>query len=233
MSDDRTVTGAHAPIRVLIVADVRLYREGLAISLASRENLTVVGASATPSEALVLVKSGQPDVVILDMATPESLHIVSAISREASSLKVIAFAIEGCDRGILACADAGVAGYLPSDGSTDELVAMIERVTSGETQCSPRMAALLFHRLASLVDGREEPLAAAALTRRQQQIVALIDGGLSNKEIAVRLGIEVATVKNHVHSILDKLHVGTRAEAAAHLHGVPTRNGRLSPTAAL
>src|SRR4051812_48626114 len=82
-------------IRILIVGEVRLYREGLAISLASRENLTVVGSSASSSDALRLVASALPDVVVLDMATRDSVDIVTAISREAPRVSLIAFAIEG------------------------------------------------------------------------------------------------------------------------------------------
>lgn len=217
----RTVSSVDDPraVRVAIIAEVRLYREGLASNLASRRNLVIVGTAGNAAGALALVASTQPDVVVLDMATPESLHIVDVIGRDAPNVKIIAFAVEESAPEILACAEAGVAGYVPSDGSTDELVAMIENVAGGEIRCSPRMAAMLFGRLASLAKGGVEQLGTATLTSRERQIVALIDDGLSNKEIAVRLSIEVATVKNHVHNILEKLHVKTRAEAAARLRG--------------
>ena len=87
----------------------------------------------------------------------------------------------------------------------------------GELLCPPRTAALLLGRLASLAKGETNNLDGVTLTRREREIVTLIDGGRSNKEIALRLNIEVATVKNHVHRILDKLQVTTRAEAAARL----------------
>ena len=191
----------------------------MASSLAARENLTVVATAANRDEALALVASVQPDVVVLDMATPDSLDIVRAIGASAPAVRILAFAIEELDREILACAEAGVAGYVFSDASTDDLVSAIERMMRGELLCAPRTAALLLGRLSSLAKDGGHRLDGVNLTGREREIVALIDGGLSNKEIAQRLNIEVATVKNHVHNILDKLHVTTRAQAAARLRG--------------
>jgi two-component system nitrate/nitrite response regulator NarL len=202
-----------AEISLLIVADVRLYREGLGTSLGRREHLTVLGVAGSREAALALVASGPPDVVVLDMATRDSLAIARAISSAAPSVKIIAFAVEELDREILACGEAGVAGWVTREGSMDDLVAMIESVAREELLCSARMAATLFRRLASLT--RTPQAAADLLTAREREIAALIDRGFSNKVIAQRLNIEVATVKNHVHSILAKLHVSTRGEAAA------------------
>ena len=215
-------------IKVLIAAEVRLYREGLANTLASRKQLAVVGAAGGRDEVLSLVASQRPQVVVLDMSTRDSLELLNVIGRDAPDVKVIAFAVENSDGGILACAEARVAGYLPWDSSTNELVTMIEAVTSGDTQCSPRIIALLLERLASLAQrGRPELMTLTMLTPRQREILTLIREGLSNKEIAVRLVIEVATVKNHVHNILEKLHVSTRSEAVARVSGISSR--RTSP----
>ena len=213
-------------VRVLPVAEVRLYREGLASNLASRKNLDVIGTAANRDEALALVASSRPDVVVLDIATRDSLEIVSAISSSAPNVRILAFAIEELDREILACAEAGVAGYVPCEASTDDLVAAIESVMRGELLCPPRTAALLLRRLASLAKGGQAQTRGLSLTGRERETVALIEEGLSNKEIAQRLHIEVATVKNHVHNLLEKLHVNTRAQAAAHLRGMRGRASR-------
>src|SRR5262249_10913963 len=132
-------------------------------------------------------------------------------------VRVIGFGVEEIEGEILACAEAGLAGYVPCDASLDDLVVRVESVLRGELLCTPRMAATLFHRLETQAgNGRGEPQA-VALTAREREVLRLIDGGLSNKEIAVRLRIEVSTVKNHVHKVLEKLNVTSRAQAAARL----------------
>jgi two-component system, NarL family, nitrate/nitrite response regulator NarL len=202
-------------ISILVVADVRLHREGLSSSLDQRPNLLVVGRASDRQEALKVIALVHPDVVVLEMTTRNSFEIVRAINLEAPKVKIIAFAVEEFDREILACAEAGVAGWVPREGSVEDLVASIERAHREELLCSPRMAAQVFRRLALLsriVPGRPR---SSPLTSREQEISALIERGLSNKEIARNLNIEVATVKNHVHNILGKLHVTSRGEAAA------------------
>src|SRR5262249_34883111 len=108
----------------------------------------------------------------------------------------------------------GVTGYVTREASLDELVAVIQSVARGEMLCSPRIAGALVRRVASLA-AASPVRPRVALTGRELEIVALIDGGLSNKTTPGRLLIAVATVKNHVHSILEKLQVRARGEAAA------------------
>ncbi len=101
------------------------------------------------------------------------------------------------------------------EASLEELVEVVESVARGESLLAPRIGALLLRRVAEAAGHKRAPTAAGRLTPRELQVVGLIDEGLSNKQIAARLSIELATVKNHVHSILEKLEVERRAEAAA------------------
>jgi two-component system nitrate/nitrite response regulator NarL len=216
-NDPRGTVAAASPIRVMIVDDLRLYREGLAHALGQRPHIVVVGTAARRDLALAEIARLQPTVVLLDMAMPESIAMVRELRERSPEVKVVALAVAEDDRDVLACAEEGLAGYVPREGSFEDLVAAVESAARGELLCSPRMAAALFRRLATLAAGREPAVGAQQLTTREREILRLIDGGLSNKEIAGRLSIEVATVKNHVHNILEKLHVHTRSEAAARL----------------
>jgi two-component system nitrate/nitrite response regulator NarL len=204
-------------VRILIVAAVRLYREGMASCLGKRDDLAVVGTAANGIDALERVAALAPNVVLLDTATEDGVSLIRTLRETAPRVKTVLFAVENDERAIIASAEAGVAGYLPSDASLDDLTATIIRVTRGELSCPPSVAAaLLRHVGAAATTAREHP-GLVGLTAREREVLALIDAGLSNKEIAVRLRIEVATVKNHVHHLLDKLQVTSRAAAAAQL----------------
>ena len=210
---------------IVVVADVRLYREGLCNALSRRDNFVIEGEATSLESALRIVTSAHPDVVVLDMATQGSLDIARAINRVAPAVKVVAFAVEEVDRNIFACAEAGIAAWVAREGTVDDLATSIDSVTREELVCSARMAAAMFRRLGSLAKSSQKPSDDSPLTAREREIVVLIERGLSNKAIAQRLTIEVATVKNHVHSILGKLNVATRAEAAACRRSAGTSGG--------
>jgi DNA-binding NarL/FixJ family response regulator len=129
----------------------------------------------------------------------------------------VALALPEAEADVIACAEAGASGYVPREGTLDDVEAVIESVARGEALCSPRIAATLLRRIAATAAERQPAPSEMRLTSREMEIIDLIDEGLSNKEIAQRLCIAVPTVKNHVHSILDKLHVHRRAEAVARL----------------
>ena len=204
-------------IRVFVIADIRLYREGLAGCLAREQDMEVVGMAADRAEAIRRVGDLTPDVALLDMAMPESAATVRAIARTAPGVRVVGLAVPENERDVIAFAEAGIAGYVPREGSLADLVAAVRGAARGEAICSPEIAGGLLRRIAALSVERAPRSPAATLTSREREIVRLIDDGLSNKEIALRLCIQLATVKNHVHNILEKLHVNRRAEAAARL----------------
>lgn len=202
-------------IRVLIVNDAPLYRDALAHVLEKFENITVVGTATDPDAVLAELRECQPDVILVQLVAAKGTGTLRAIADAASYGKVIALGVPNAERDIIACAEAGAAGYLLQNESLDELAARIEAVVRGEVLCSPRIAATLFRQIAELAAERRAWTAQAHLTPRELEIVELIDRGLSNKEIAQCLCIEVRTAKNHVHNILDKLQVRRRGEVAA------------------
>jgi two-component system nitrate/nitrite response regulator NarL len=202
-----------APPRVYIVSEVRLFREGLITSLTRYGRLLVVGAGSR-SEALSHLENLRPDVLLLDLAGRDSLALPHHARLVAPELRVIAFAVSDAGDDVLACAEAGFCGYVSQDGSLDDLVDAVHRSVRDELVCSPRIASMLFTRLGSVSAKRSIPLADARLTQREREIAALIARGLQNKEVARQLGISGATIKNHVHNILQKLSIRRRGELA-------------------
>jgi DNA-binding NarL/FixJ family response regulator len=139
----------------------------------------------------------------------------------------VALAIHEEDAEVIACAEVGVAGYVPRDGSVQDAVDVILAVARGEARCSPRIVGSLLRRIAALAAERQGNGHAAppGLTAREAEILTLLQQGLPNKTISRRLGIELATVKNHVHSIFGKLGLRRRAEAAVLVHSADAKNG--------
>ncbi len=203
-----------APITIVIAAAVRLYREGLATILSAQPHLRVVGTAGTHLEAGTAVRHHRPDVVLIDVSLENALVLMRELRAKDSTGRILAFAVQEDITTILECADAGADGFVTASGSVSELVEAIARTAAGELLCSPRIAAQLLRRAAHRARGQAEP-AAAALTNREQQVFSLLKQGRSNKEIASALHISEATVKNHVHHVLEKLHVATRGQAAA------------------
>jgi two-component system, NarL family, nitrate/nitrite response regulator NarL len=215
--DERNQSGSSPTTRVMVLADVRLYREGLTSLLAGEPRLTVVAAEPVNESSLLRVRDERADVVLLEAATACETRVIEELARLAPAAKVIAYAVLDEDRQAVRCAEAGAAAFVTGEATAEQLVDAILGVARGEANCSPRMAALLIARLRTLAQRIAPAGPQAGLTSRERGIVELIDEGLSNKQIAARLGIEVCTVKNHVHHVLEKLGVTRRSQAAARL----------------
>jgi two-component system nitrate/nitrite response regulator NarL len=199
-------------VRVLIVSSVRLYREGLAQILERTDGFSVAGMHSDGRDASGHLTQFLPDVVLLDMATPESHEAAREILDLVPAIPIVALGVRDTDAEVLACAESGIAGYVTRDGSLEELITTIESAARGELVCSPRIAGSLLRRLAELAADRVNSAFQSHLTTRECEIAHFIQEDLSNKEIANRLGIEVATVKNHVHNLLEKLNIHRRTE---------------------
>jgi two-component system, NarL family, nitrate/nitrite response regulator NarL len=202
-------------IGTFILSPIRIYREGLCRVLAEEPAVRVLGTAAVLADAVVLLEDMSVDVMLFDVATGPTMAGLRQLARY-EHLRVIALGVVEDQDSVIACAEAGIAGYATPDSSLAELVQTIRAAARGDFSCPPHIAAGLLRRLA-VAEPRDLPAPQARLTLREREIVGLIDRGLSNKEIARRLGIQLATVKNHVHNILDKLGVTRRADAAATL----------------
>jgi two-component system nitrate/nitrite response regulator NarL len=216
---DRPHWDPPAPIRVFLIAEVRLYREGLEQILGREEPFDVVGASPSLAAAIPLLRRMAPDVVLLDLAA-DGPTAARLLRQELPEARLVALAIREVEAEVLAWAEAGMAGYVSREASLAEVSATIRRAVAGELVCPPRITANLVRHLSQVAGQRPAQPAPARLTARETDVVRLIGRGLSNKEIARELSIALPTVKNHVHSVLEKLQVRRRTEAVSLLHGV-------------
>lgn len=233
---------ASAVPRVFVVSDVRLLCDGLTLSLSQQPSVTVVG-SGELADAPARIAELRPDVVLLDVCMAGGLDLPVTLRQALPDVKVVAIAVADVEQDVFACAEAGVSGFVSRNGSIQDLVTAVHCAVRNELVCSPRIAALLFSRVAAIGTrrGSDQPAALTRrepdpLTRREHEIVSLMTAGLSNKEIARQLRIQSATVKNHIHSILGKLQVRRRGEVAARMRAAapvhaaqPTTADRRAP----
>jgi two-component system, NarL family, nitrate/nitrite response regulator NarL len=210
LQEDRS----EALVRILLAADAVFYRDGLGEALQRRSDLDLVDVADDALSTVRLAADRRPDVVLLDATMPGSFPCTRELRCLVPESHVVVMAIVD-ELGIVPWAEAGARGYVTRSSGLDAVVATVHSAARGEFACSPQVAAALGRRLEELAsEGRPATDGPAALTRREREIVDLIDRGLSNKEIAGRLFIQVSTVKNHIHRILDKLGVEGRREAA-------------------
>lgn len=203
-------------VRVLVVSDIRLYREGLAEMLARDGRLEVAGTAATVDDALALIEGTGAGAALVDMGMADAVAGIRAVAAQGDETKIVALGISETRSEVLNCAEAGVRGYVCRESSLEDLVAAVLSAVEGELHCPPAIAAALMDgvaRLAARATARER----IRLTGRELEVAELIDAGLGNREIADRLHIAVPTVKVHVHNILDKVGVHQRGAAAAKL----------------
>lgn len=216
---DTSTATTNSP-KVVIVSDVVLYREGLAASLARDGRLRVDGLT-DGINGLTTILQMRPDAVLLDGAMDNYLPLARKISSAAPHLRIIGFGIAGGVDQLVDCAEFGFAAFIGSSANLDELVGAVIAALRGELDCSPQVSAVMCARLAALAAGAQR---SCALTRREREIAVLVSQGLSNKEIAIDLHIGPATVKNHVHSILEKLNVRRRSAIGHQIDPASWRN---------
>ena len=161
--------------RLVVVADIRLYRDGIAQSLEAVPGIECIGTAADGPDALTQASVLDPDVILLDMAMLASAATARALAEAAPGVKVIALAVPETEGHVIACAEAGIAGYVPREGSLDDLVAAVESAAQGEMVCSPQIAAGLLRRVAHLSAASRPAPPEANLTSRELEIVDLID----------------------------------------------------------
>ncbi len=210
-----------SPLRLLLVDDHNLFRQGLARILADYEQLQIVGQASNGQEALALIGQLQPDVVLMDVNMPvlSGPDAVRQLRVQHPSLPVVMLTVSERDEDLFDAIRAGAQGYLLKNVGAAELLDALQRVREGEAILAPSMAVRLLEEFRTLAEqAPKEPASAPVegLSERELDVLRLVAQGLSNKEIADALGLSEHTVKTHLANILDKLHLRSRAHAAAY-----------------
>ena len=205
-------------IQVLVVEEVRAIGETIAEVLQSKDDLEVVGCATGLDEAMPHL--GQCDVAVVNasLTTDSSTRLVSGLRHLAPRVKVLVMGLAHSQHAVWQCLEAGVAGYVMKDSPLDDLLVSLRAVSQNEAPITPPLASTLVSFMAELAgfDDREvsDLCWRRNLTRREREVLNLVQQGLTNQEIASALVIEQGTVKNHVHNILRKLNVHSRRDAA-------------------
>ena len=208
-------------IRVLLVNQIRIMGNVIAAVLQNEPDIEVLGCAITLEEALARARTADVVVVSTRLQDNGALKVTQDITAAGLPARVLVLGLAESREEILRYVEAGAAGYILQDDSVDDLLTKIRTTHGGQAVISPEIAAALMSRVAELAQSPSKPEAGQAdpaeLTPREREILELIGEGLSNLEIAERLVVEVGTVKNHVHNILQKLNASSRREAAAYL----------------
>lgn len=207
-------------VHVVVASGIRFYREGLVKLLMAAGEIEVTGTASDWAGVLAALDRLRPDMILLDVGVvPRHPHLRDVVDALGVA-KVVVLALPSEATDVVKWVEAGVDGYVAADAGVGELLQVIDSASRGEARCSPAVAGHLFERvshLSRMVDAGPLPAGASPdqLTPRERQVARLMARGLSNKRISTNLGIKVATTKNHVHNVLQKLCLEGRGQVAA------------------
>lgn len=210
-------------IRVLLVNEIRLMCNVVAAALEDEPDIKVVECATSVEEALEKIYHENIDIVLVSTRLPDrgALRLTEAVTETNPTMAVLVLGVTEKKERVLQYVEAGAVGYIVRDDTVEDMLAAIRAAQKGNALVSPEIASALMERVSELAgmfaDLETGVIESADLTSREVEVLELLGQNLTNQEIAERLVIEVGTVKNHVHSILNKLDVSTRDEAATYL----------------
>lgn len=210
-------------IRVLIIEDNRLLREGISAMLKKQPDMNVVTTVDNGENILELIGKQKPNIVLLDLGlrSHNSLHIVKLIKKNFMETKIIVMDLIPLQTDVLDYVQAGVSGFMLKDISVTEFLKTIRSVYKGAQVLPSNLTGSLFSQIVEHAINGLAPATLAAsvrMTKRERQVIELIADGNTNKEIAQKIHLSTHTVKSHVHNILEKLSLSTRVQIAKHAH---------------
>ena len=210
---------AESPIRLLVVDDHALFRKGVVSLFGETRGFEVVGEAANGQEALEKARELMPDIILMDLSMPvmDGLAATRRIKEEIPYVRIVILTIQEEDQSLFEAVKSGAQGYLLKKIEPQELFETLRRVAQGEASISGVMAAKLMGEFSRQATQRVSAVAnRTELSAREREVLGLVAQGKSNKEIAAAIAIAENTVKNHLKSILEKLHLENRVQAATY-----------------
>ena len=206
-------------MRVLVVADILLFRQGVAEALRALPDVENAVTSSTGPSAVVMARRFECHAAVVDMTKDGYQQTVVGLLAARPGIKVIALGVPEDGAHVVASAEAGVTGYVSKDANIDDLADALRAALRGEAACPGKIAAGLIDYIAVQARSRRAGDLSAKLTRREREILRLLETELSNKEIARALDLQLSTVKNHVHNVLVKVGAADRHNISVVLAG--------------
>lgn len=210
-------------IRILLIEDNRLLREGISELLKKQPDMNVVISVSNGENILMLLDKQKPNLVLLDLGlrSQNSLHIVKLVKKNYPEVKIIAMDLIPLQADVFDYVKAGVSGFMLKDIGVSDFLTTIRSVYKGAQVLPPNLTGSLFSQIIEhAINGLtpDKLSESVTMTKRERQVIALIADGSANKEIAQKLHLSTYTVKSHVHNILEKLALNTRVQIAKHAH---------------
>jgi len=210
-------------IKLIVIEDNRLLREGITAMIEEQPDLKVVAALGTSENILVKIGTLKPNIALLDLGlrNQNSLKVVKSIIKKFTQTKIIVMDLVPVHEEILEFVQAGVSGFILKDATVDDFLRTIRSVAKGNKVLPPHLTDSLFSQIVEhAVSGPKSStlIKSVRMTKREKQVIELIADGLTNKEIAQKLHLSTYTIKSHVHNILEKLALHTRVQIAKYAH---------------
>ena len=205
-------------IRLLLIEDNRLLRDGIHSILKAHKDIVIIAASGDGKHTLVKIKELKPNVILLDLGlrSQNSLHVVEIVKKDFPDAKIIVMDLAPVQADILQYVKAGANGFILKDASLNEFLITIRTVAEGSTVLPPLLVDSLFSQIVdhAVREGKTKLKEAVRMTAREREVIILLGEGLTNKEIAQKIHVSTYTVKSHIHNIMEKLALHTRLEIA-------------------
>lgn len=205
-------------IRLLLIEDNRLLRDGIHSILKAHKDIVIIAASGDGKHTLLKIKELKPNVILLDLGlrSQNSLHVVEIVKKDFPDAKIIVMDLAPVQADILQYVKAGANGFILKDASLNEFLITIRTVAEGSTVLPPLLVDSLFSQIVdhAVREGKTKLKEAVRMTAREREVIVLLGEGLTNKEIAQKIHVSTYTVKSHIHNIMEKLALHTRLEIA-------------------